>query len=43
MCSAVATGTLRQASLDFADGTGFVIERRQRWRIWRQRASGLGA
>jgi len=41
MCSAVGTGRLRQASLDFADGTGFVIERRQRWRIWRKPASGF--
>jgi hypothetical protein len=43
MSSAVGTGTLRQVSLDFADGTGFIIERRQRWRIWRKPASGLGA
>jgi hypothetical protein len=41
--SAVGTGTLRQASLDFADGTGFVIERRQHWRLWRKPISDLGA
>jgi hypothetical protein len=41
--SAVGTGTLRQASLDFADGTGFVIERRQRWRLWCKPISSLGA
>ena len=41
--SAVGSGTLRQVSLDFADGTGFVVERRQRWRIWRKPLSGLDA
>jgi hypothetical protein len=43
MLFAVGNGTLRQASLDFADGTGVVIERRQRWRIWRKPTTGLDA
>ena len=42
MLCAVGTGRLRQVSLDFADGTGFVIERRQRWRLWRKPISDLG-
>lgn len=43
MLSAVGIGTLRQVSLDFADGTGFVIERRQRWCLWRKPISSLDA
>jgi hypothetical protein len=43
MASAVGSGTLRQVSLDFADGTGLVIGPGQRWRIWRKPASGLDA
>jgi hypothetical protein len=28
--------TLRQLQLDFADGSGYRLERRQRWRFWRK-------
>ena len=41
--SAVGTKALRRLSLDFADGAGYVIERSQRWRLWRKPASGLDA
>ena len=43
MCTAIRHRTLQQLSLDFADGTGFVIERRQLWRLWRKPISDLGA
>ncbi|MFS8063897.1 MAG: phosphoglycerate mutase [Luteimonas sp.] len=43
MFAAINNRTLQQLSLDFTDGTGFVIERRQRWRLWRKPISSLGA
>ena len=43
MCTAIGNRTLQQLSLDFADGTGFVIEHRQHWRFWRKPISDLGA
>jgi hypothetical protein len=43
MCTAISNRTLQQLSLDFADGTGFVIEHRQHWRLWRKPISDLGA
>lgn len=36
MAAAVNGGKLEQATLDFADGARFVVERRQRWRLWRK-------
>jgi hypothetical protein len=43
MCTAINDRTLQQLSLDFADGDGFVIERRQHWRLWRKPISDLSA
>lgn len=43
MCTAIGNRSLQQLSLDFADGTGFVIEHRQHWRLWRKPISDLGA
>ena len=43
MCAAIGNRALQQLSLDFADGTGFVIEHRQHWRFWRKPISDLGA
>jgi hypothetical protein len=34
--SAIAAGDLGELHLDFADGTGLRVERRQRWRLWRR-------
>lgn len=34
--AAVAAGDLAELHLDFADGTGLRLERRQRWRFWRK-------
>jgi hypothetical protein len=43
VCNAIGNRMLQQLSLDFADGTGFVIEPRQHWRLWRKPISDLGA
>jgi hypothetical protein len=43
MFAAINDGTLQQLSLDFADGGGLVIERRQHWRLWRKPISDLSA
>ena len=34
--SALQDGRLERMQLDFADGSGFRLERRQRWRFWRK-------
>lgn len=39
--TALRSGTLRQLQLDFADGSGYRLERRQRWRSWRKPLSGF--
>ncbi len=39
--TALRRGTLHQVQLDFADGRGYRLERRQRWRLWRRPLSGL--
>jgi hypothetical protein len=43
MSEAIGDGTLQGLSLDFADGTGFLIEPRQRWRVWRRSVPSLDA
>ena len=43
MCTAISNRSLQQLSLDFADGTGFVIEHRQHWRLWRKPISDISA
>jgi hypothetical protein len=43
MSAAISNGTLQQLLLDFADGIGFVIERRQRWRLWCKPMASLDA
>ena len=43
MFAAISNRTLQQLSLDFADGTGFALERRQRWRLWCKPISSLDA
>ena len=39
---ALHRGELARLALDFADGNGFSIDRRQRWRFWRKPAADLG-
>lgn len=34
--AALASGRLQRCDLDFADGTGFTLRPRQRWRFWRR-------
>jgi hypothetical protein len=34
--AAIADGDLGELQLDFADGAGMQVERRQRWRLWRR-------
>jgi hypothetical protein len=41
--AAIADGDLAQLRLDFADGTGLQVERRQRWRLWRRPLPQLAA
>lgn len=41
--AAIADGDLAELRLDFADGTGLQVERRQRWRLWRRRLPQLAA
>jgi hypothetical protein len=43
MFAAISNRTLQQLSLDFSDGAGVVIDRRQHWRLWRKPISGLDA
>jgi hypothetical protein len=43
MFAAISNRTLQQLSLDFSDGAGVVIARRQHWRLWRKPISGLDA
>lgn len=38
---ALQHGTLRRLHLDFADGSGFLLEPAQRWRFWRRPALNL--
>lgn len=40
---AVRRGELERLRLDFEDGTGLIIERRQRWRVWRKPLPALDA
>jgi hypothetical protein len=37
------TGDLAVASLDFADGTRFVLRANQRWRFWRRPLHSIAA
>src|SRR5690606_21148107 len=39
--AALHAGQLGSLRLDFADGAGVVLERRQRWRFWRRPLAGL--
>ena len=39
--TALQRGTLRQLQLDFADGSGYRLERQQSWRFWRQPLCGF--
>lgn len=41
--AAVQRGELERLRLDFEDGTGFSIEKRQRWRFWRKPLTALDA
>lgn len=41
--AAIADGDLAELRLDFADGTGLQVERRQRWRLWRRPLQRLAA
>ncbi len=41
--AAMADGDLAELRLDFADGTGLQVERRQRWRFWRRPLPQLAA
>ena len=43
MFAAISNRTLQQLSLDFSDGAGVVLDRRQHWRLWRKPISGLDA
>lgn len=38
---ALASGRLHRCDLDFADGTGFTLQPRQRWRFWRRPLAAL--
>lgn len=38
---ALRRGALQHVQLDFSDGSGYRLERRQRWRFWRKPLSGL--
>ena len=40
---ALRKGTLERALLDFADGSGYRVEARQRWRFWCKPVTGLNA
>lgn len=40
---AVQRGDLKRLLLDFEDGTGLMVERRQRWRFWRKPLTALDA
>ena len=40
---AAAAGNIERLTLDFADGARFVVERRQRWRLWRAPLQDLAA
>lgn len=39
--AALQAGQLESLRLDFTDGAGVVLERRQRWRFWRRPVAGL--
>ena len=41
--AAVQRGELERLRLDFEDGAGFSIEKRQRWRFWRKPLAALDA
>ena len=41
--AALDRGELEKLQLDFEDGEGFVIDKRQRWRFWRKPLAGLDA
>ena len=41
--AAVQSGELECLRLDFEDGSGYSIEKRQRWRLWRKPLATLDA
>lgn len=43
LLEAMRSGCLREATLDFDDGTGFILRAGQRWRFWRRPVARLDA